>query len=551
MNSNYLQLLFNDIKKLWKGLNVPQRFGLIVLLLATVVLSTLFIVKSFEPDLTVLYSDLSEADVLNITENIKKNGYSFKLTDDKKTILVPADQKDAMRVYVAENDLIQNSNPGFELLDNMQLGSTDFKNNLTKQRIFQGELTRSIEKMEGIKSVRVQLAQPERTIFEDKDEIPSASVMLILDPGYKLKSSQVKAIKNLVAYSVPRLTPEKVFITDQFGNSLSDETSKNSNDMESFKAGVEKETAKKITTVLEEIVGRGNVSVQVNADIDFNSAKSTIERYIPLDEKGEGVLTSTQSEVENYENPNSQNAQSPQNPNSGVPNKNLNYAKEKSSTSYSVSKEIKHIVYAPGTIKRLTIAVAVNKILTKPEKEELQNLVLSAAGVDYERGDVITVSGLQFEGLAQDKKTQEELAQKNAKESMFEYIAVKLGPSLVILILGLVGLTLLKNLVSRLPHYDVKQNILEDLEEDEEDDLALEPTGQEDDLADKIKKLGGFNSFDSAYSGYSGFSLEDDTQATYKDIEISKQEQSINTLNEAILADPEAAAKVLMSYIKE
>ena len=545
MNSNYLQLLFNDMKKLWKGLNVPQRFALIVLLFVTIVLSTFFIVKSFEPDLTVLYSDLAESDVMNITENLKKNGYSFKLTDDKKTILVPASQRDDMRLYVAENDLIQNSNPGFELLDNMQLGSTDFKNNLTKQRIFQGELTRSIEKMEGVKSVRVQLAQPERSIFEDKDEIPSASVMLILDPGYKLKSSQVKAIKNLVAYSIPRLTPEKVFITDQFGNTLSDETSKNSNDMESFKAGVEKETSKKITTVLEEIVGRGNVSVQVNADIDFNSAKATIERYIPLDEKGEGVLTSTQSEIENYENPNNQNPQQPENPNSGVPNKNLNYAKEKSSTSYSVSKEVKHIVYAPGTIKRLTIAVAVNKILTKPEKEELQNLVLSAAGVDYERGDVITVSGLQFEALEQDKKNQENLEKKVAKETLFNYLATKLGPSIVILILGLVTITLLKNLISKLPHYEVQQNILD---EAEEEDLAFDPLDPDESIANKIERIKGLS--DGAFAALD-FYGEDDTQASYKDIEISKQEQSINTLNEAILADPEAAAKVLMSYIKE
>ena len=330
MGSGYLQLLLNDMKKLWKGLSVPQRFGIIVLLLSTIILSTIFIVKSFEPDLTVLYSDLAETDVVAITEGLKKNGYSYRLTDDKKTILVPSKQKDEMRLYVAENDLIQNSNPGFELLDNLQLGSTDFKNNLTKQRIFQGELTRSIEKMEGIKSARVQLAQPERSIFEDKDEIPSASVMLILNPGYKLKTSQVKAIKNLVAYSVPRLTTEKVFITDQFGNSLSDDTTKNSNDMESFKSGVEKDTAKKITSVLEEIVGRGNVTVQVNADIDFNSAKATIERYIPLDEKGEGVLTSTQREIENYQNPNVASATNPD----GTPaaqnqNKNLNYAKER------------------------------------------------------------------------------------------------------------------------------------------------------------------------------------------------------------------------------
>ena len=293
------------------------------------------------------------------------------------------------------------------------------------------------------------------------------------------------------------------------------------------------------------IVGRGNVSVQVNADIDFNSAKATIERYIPLDEKGEGVLTSTQSEIENYENPNNNQAQQqPQNPNAGVPNKNLNYAKEKNSTSYSVSKEVKHIVYAPGTVKRLTIAVAVNKILTKAEKDELQNLVLSAAGVDYDRGDVITVSGLQFEAIADDKKKQEALAKKNAKDTMFEYFAVKLGPSIVVLVLGLFAITLLKNLVSRLPHYDVQQNILD--EPDEDEDLAI---GAPDDVDAPLKldKLG--NLLDS---GYPSLNFDrDDTQATLQDIEISKQEQSINTLNEAILADPEAAAKVLMSYIKE
>ena len=549
MNSNYLQLLANDIKKLWKGLNVPQRFGLIVLMLATIILSTFYIAKSFEPDLTVLYSDLAEADIVNITENLKKNGYSYKLSDDKKAILVPSSQKDEMRLYVAENDLIQNSNPGFELLDNMQLGSTDFKNNLTKQRIFQGELTRSIEKMAGIKSVRVQLAQPERSIFEDKDENPSASVMLILDSGYKLKASQVKAIKNLVAYSIPRLTPEKVFITDQFGNSLSDETSKNSNDMESFKSGIEKDNAKKIKSVLEEIVGRGNVTVQVNADIDFNSAKATIERYIPLDNNGRGVLTSSQSEVENYDNPNNTPNTPPTNTTIANTNKNLNYAKEKNAASYSVSKEVKHIVYAPGTIKRLTIAVAVNKILTKSEKEELQNLVLSAAGADYNRGDVITVSGLQFEAIAQDKKAKDELAKTNAKESLIEYIAIKLGPSIVILILGLVGITLLKNLINRLPYYESRKENLLDEHSIQDDYDEMEDDYNED---RSITSLDKFNIQNSLDTGFSTLDFEvDDTKASMQDIQISKQEQSINTLNEAILADPEVAAKVLMSYIKE
>ena len=82
------------------------------------------------------------------------------MSADKKSVLVPQEMQDELRIYVAENDLIQDSSPGFELLDDMQLGSTDFKNKLTKQRIYQGELTRSIERMSGVRKARVQIADP-------------------------------------------------------------------------------------------------------------------------------------------------------------------------------------------------------------------------------------------------------------------------------------------------------------------------------------------------------------------------------------------------------
>lgn len=420
-------------------MDVAQKFGMLALTIVTVVVATYFLVKSMEPNWAVLYSDLSEPDAVAVTENLKKNGYSYKIAEDQKTILVPASQKDELRVFVAENDLIKNSTPGFELLDDLQLGSTDFKNKLTKQRIFQGELTRSIEKMNGIKSVRIQLAEPERSIFEEKDEAPSASVMLILDPGYKLKSSQVKAIKNLVAYSVPRLTPEKVFITDQNGNSLGDEDGKNSNDMESFKTNLETQTSTKITTVLEKIMGKGNVTVQVNADINFDSARSTIESYLPAGDKNQGVLTASQTEDESYANP----GQTP----TGAGGKNLNYSKQKNSTNYSVSKEVKQVIYAPGTVKRMTIAVAVNKILTAKEKEEIQNLVLSASGADYNRGDVITVSSLQFESLAEEKAAQDQMQKDLAKDQSIEFWTTKVGPLGVVLILGLTALLVIKGLL--------------------------------------------------------------------------------------------------------
>lgn len=514
MENNYFALLATDVKKLWNGLDGNQKLGMLALIVVTIVSATFFLSKAMEPDWVVLYSDLNEVNAMSIVQSMKKNGYQYKISDDHSSILVPSNVRDEMRVFVAENDLIKGGDTGFELLDDMQLGSTDFKNKLTKQRIFQGELTRSIEKIQGVKYARVQLAEPERSIFDDNDEKPTASVVLVLEPGYKIKSSQVKAIKNLVAYAVPRMTPEQVFITDQNGTSLSDETSKNSTDMESFKGNLEKDTAKKVSDVLEKIVGKGNVSVQVNADIDFNSAKATIESYHPLEGTDKGVMTSSQTEVETYENPN--NVPNPNN----VNQRNLNYSKQKTSVNYNVTKEVKQVIYAPGTVKRLSIAVAVNKVLTSSEKDEIKNLVLSAAGVDYSRGDVISVSGLQFEGATIDKQAQEEFAEQYQKEQMMYFITSSVIPLIVVLILGCFALYILKNFISKMPSSKrqdkivTQENIIEHHEETEpEDDMPRIELNK-----NEIK---------------------------------SQKEQSINEINEAVMASPEDAAKLLTSFIRD
>lgn len=513
MENNYFALLANDVKKLWNGLDEGQKLGMLALIVLTIIAATFFLSKAMEPDWVVLYSDLNEVNALTIVENMKKNGYQYKLSEDKKSVLVPSNVRDEMRVFVAENDLIKNGDAGFEILDDMQLGSTDFKNKLTKQRIFQGEITRAIEKIQGIKYAKVQLAEPERSIFEDNDEKPTASVMLVLEPGYKLKASQVKAIKNLVAYSVPRMTPDQVFITDQNGNTLSDETAKNSTDMESFKTNLEKQTARKVADVLEKIVGKGNVSVQVNADIDFNSAKATIESYIPLEGKNEGVLVSSQTEVETYENPN--NVPNP----TGVNQRNLNYSKQKTAVNYNVTKEVKQVIYAPGTVKRLSIAVAVNKILTADEKNELKDLILSASGVDYSRGDVISISGLQFEGATIDRKANDELAKQYQQEQLIYMITSSVIPLIIVLVLGCFALVVLKGFVSKIPTpKKVEKKAIEEAPRVVEEEEIVE-------ASPRIE----FNK---------------------REIQ-SQKEQTITEINEAVLAAPEDAAKLLTSFIRE
>ncbi len=521
MEGNYLNLLASDVKRLWNGLDSTQKFAMLVIVVLTLVAASFFLSKALEPDWAVLYSDLSETNAVSVIEGLKKNGHPYKLSEDKRTIFVPSNVRDELRVFVVENDMIQREDSGFELLDSMQLGSTDFKNKLTKQRIYQGELTRAIEKMQGIKYAKVHLAEPERSIFQDKDEAPSASVMLVLEPGYRLKTTQVKAIKNLVAFSVPRLNPDRVFITDQNGASLSDEVTKNSTDMESFKSNLESQTAAKVTKVLEKIVGIGNVSVQVNADIDFNSAKATIESYIPVGDTNQGVMTSSQTEIETYENPNQIPVQNGVTANP----KNLNYSKEKSAINYSVSKEIKQVVYAPGTVKRLTIAVAVNKILTDSEKKELENLVLSASGGDYTRGDVITVSGLQFEGLAVEEERQSAIRAKYQREEIIGTVIDNVLPLVILFVLGLVALIMLKSILDKfakvkMPNTPATGNTMVSVASGGEDAL-LQATEKEPIIE-----------FRKNYSQ-------------------TQKEASINELNDIVMQSPEDAAKLITSYLKD
>jgi len=513
--NNYFDLLAKDIKKLWNGLEFPQKLAIVALTAITAIALTYFISKSTEPNWAVLYSDLNETDAIAVVENLKKAGYMYKISDDKKSILVPSNQKEELRIMIAENDVIQDSNPGFELLDKMQLGATDFQNKLTKQRIFQGELTRTIEKIKGISKVRVQIAEPERSVFSEEDEKPTASVMVILEPGVSLKPQQVKAIKNLVAFGIPRLTPDRVFVSDQHGNVLTEEINKNSTDIESYRVNFENTTRDKVKKVLEKIVGYDNVSVQVSAVMNFDSAKATIERYIPV-EGNQGILSSSQTESEVYEKGAATNTN---NNEQTTTRNNPNYHKSKSFTNYNVSKEIRQVVYAPGTVNRMTIAVAINKILTEEEKQQIHDLVVSASGADTARGDIVNVTSMQFQSLDEDQARSSKLAEEMQKSYQLDFWVTKVAPLLVALILGISTLLVFASLLKKRP--------LEGQEVYKEAYIEEEPIEDEPELLEAVNipvieaKL---------------------------DPELERMKVDLNNI---ILADPAEASRLLLSYIRD
>lgn len=511
---NYFKLLYYDLQKIWRSLDLPQKATAIVLVGLTIFAISYFAGKATEPDWSLLYSDLNDTDAVAVVEHIKQAGYTYKLSDDKRSVFVPADLKEQLRIEVAEADIIQDSNPGFELLDQVNFGATDFHNQMTKQRIYQDEITRTIEKISGVRKARVQIAEPERSVFADKDEDPSASVMLILEPGYKLKTEQIKAIKNLVAYSVPRLKPEKVFLSDQRGDSLSDDISKSSNDIESFRTGFEKEKAEKITKVLETIVGHDNVSVQVSAKMNFDSARATIESYTPAPGNN-SALSSSSEEKEIYDAGKSAADTTTQSATSEADKKKMNYAKTKTQTNFNVSKEIKQVVYAPGTVEKMTIAVALNKVLTPEEKTELTNLVMSASGAEPTRGDVINITSMEFSGPGQSEQMTQKILEETEKQDMLNLIVSKVAPFIVVLVLGVLALMTINNLIRKpLEGYALNES----------------PVSLDDEVAGL---------------------LDIDTMSrieTQLDPQLEKMKTEINDI---VLSDPQEAARLLLTFIKD
>ncbi len=537
--NNYLEMIMTDLKKLWYGLAFPQKLSLCALVIALVGALAFFIAKSTEPNWSVLYSDLSQNDIIAISESLKKNGYQYKVSDDKTTILVPLNQKEDLRLFVAENDIITNSTPGFELLDKVQLGATDFQNKLTRQRIFQGELTKTIERINGIEKVRVQIAEPERTVFANGEDEPSASVMLVLSPGFRLKADQVKAIKNLVAYAIPRLKPDRVFVSDQNGEVLSEELNKSSNDITIYKSNFEKNTAKKVTKVLEKIVGEENVSVEVSADMNFDSAKATIEKYIPQEGSNQGILAATQTEVETYDKGKKPQAEADdkkqtktEKEEAKVNDKTMNYEKERTSSTYNVTKEVKQVIYAPGSINRMTVAIAINKILTEEEMNELKALAMSAAGANEERGDVVKITSMQFTSFDDSKAAEAKFEKEVEFERTVNFWLTKVGPLAVVLILGLMALMIVKSFIQKPFQGQLlrKENAVEDIDFDD----FSQQEAELDKLAQESQKLLDVSALPKLEAKLA------------PEIEMMKSQ-----LNNMILSNPSDASRLILSFIKD
>jgi flagellar M-ring protein FliF len=398
-------------------------------------------------DWRTLYVDLDSEDARQMSQTLAQAQIPFQATADGAGIRVPADQLDKARLVTAAKGGAKSGRLGFEIFDKPNWVGSEFDERVNYQRALEGELEHTVGTLSDIESARVHLVLPHDSLFRDEERPAKASVVLKLRHR-TLADGEPDAIRNLVASAVDGLAPDHVVVVDAAGNvPLGPKTP------DAMRLSAEQALEDKLIATLEPVTGIGNVRASVTLDYDPEATDVTQETYEPdktvtlsmqrteQTTGGQPVAAGIAGAASNA--PNTQAL--PVYPHQTTPPES---AKTESST-YGVSKTVKHVVENPGAVRRLTAAIVVNDRLLQPASKgrgavwqqrsagELRNLTAlaqAAVGFDSTRGDVVTVEDLAFDGNRPEPPAAVSERVLHAAESspvLIKYSALLLGLLLV------------------------------------------------------------------------------------------------------------------------
>lgn len=366
-----------------------------------------------------LYTHLDDGERASVVQAL--DGAKIPYSIDNTTGALTVDEANLYkaRMVVAQNGALSMPDTANDSLDKLPMGASRALEDERLRAAKEHELMLSIKEIEGVEAVRVHLAEGQKSVFVRDQIAPSASVMLRLASGRQLSQSQVQAIVNLVAGSVPGLTPDAVKVVDQRGRLLTDKSGQDADRLE-MQARLEEKLQGQVSTLLTPMLGDGNFSSEIQVELDMQQVTSARETYDKT-----GVVRSETSQQS--QQPGAQTA-------AGVPGVLSNTppvqtqpvagapqgttappaaapapmaTETQASKNYELGREVAVTNQGPGKIKRLSVAVALSsKAMAKAKQSEidqLKQLVSAAVGADPARGDQVAVVVRSFDETAAEK----------------------------------------------------------------------------------------------------------------------------------------------------
>ncbi len=374
-----------------------------------------------------LYPGMQDGDKAAVAGALDSSGIKYSVDRNTGDIAVTDADFYRARMLLAQQGLPKSAPSGEDVMSSIPMGASRAVEGERLRSAQESDLARTIEQIDSVAQARVHLAVEQPSVFLRESSKPSASVMLRLYSGRRLSDTQVSAIVHLVASSVAGLSPDDVSLVDQTGRLLSntggDAASRATNAQVQLQNKIEQQLNDSINALLTPLVGVENFTAQVHADLNFAEVQSTRESY-PKDtavvQKEEGAWTADQAgaggtaggvpgTLSNQAPPAAQVAASPngaivptipgapqgQSAQGGVNGKTSeNYNRE-----YQLDRQVSVTKEPVGTIKRLSVAVAIKQggaKLKASDQAQLENLIKGAVGFDQQRGDVVAVSVQKF-----------------------------------------------------------------------------------------------------------------------------------------------------------
>jgi len=444
-----LKNVMGQIGNIWNGISLSHKFIMIMMTMGFIGGIIGVTQWARKPDFALLYGELGPKESGEIVDLLKEDNVPFQIRGNGSAIAVPSEKVHEMRLKLAGKGLPREES-GYELLDKVGFGTSDFVQRVNYRRAIQGELAKTIRHLDYVEWAQVHLALPEGSLFVEDEKSATASVILKLKSRSAgvLRPEQVASIVHLVSAGVEGLKPENVTITDTRGNLLSKKELPSSmigasNDQLEMKKKIEDYFVAKAQDLLEKIVGGGKSVVRVSADLDF---KHVDEKLVEFDPERRVPKVQTVTTRVSGGAPFS---------GGGVPGMQANLMsqsgiiqsvgssenEETAQTQYELSKTERIIADHGASLKRLSVAVLVDgmyedqkaedgkiqKVYSQRNKDDMTRiaaLVKQALGIDESnnRNDTFEIQNVQFyepsfeqEEASLKKEQQKEFMLKMAK----------------------------------------------------------------------------------------------------------------------------------------
>lgn len=355
-------------------------------------------------DYQYAFTNLTQEDSTEAGGILKTSAIPFRIEANGTALAVPADKVYDARILLATAGLPRGAGIGFELFDRGDLGVSEFTQRVNLRRAIEGELARTISNFSGVRSARVTVSLGERGLYRDEDKKPSASVVVVLQPGRTLGDRELAGIRHLVSSSTAGLPPDAVTVLDGRGAVLTSDSAWDSPEA-SYQRKLESEFEQRIVTLLEPVVGPGAVIAKVTAAIDHSQVNQNSEVYDPdqvalRSERTTSANSSNQSTAPAGLTGAQANVPLAPQPTPTGPTQQGNSQNSDLVKNFEITKTTTQTVARLPRLTKISVAVIVDgqdgKARPTEEVARLGELARKAVGFDEGRGDQFEITSQLF-----------------------------------------------------------------------------------------------------------------------------------------------------------